>query len=165
MWNISVFRILLSCVLLLGKHLYICQFSYSFLLAWNTVPCRRWKKSPGSSWYIAWLSNNMFIMLKELPPVTSTEVTHMEWHFILSMPRRMIVNIFFQVHHSESFRFKKFQVDYTKWISSKDKILQVTSPSFSDHLSSFFIHLLTVILISCYLWLECNIDHFNTTTN
>lgn len=59
----------------------------------------------------------------------------------------MTVNIFFQAHHSENFRFKKFEMDYTKWISSKYEILQVTSPTFTDHLSSFFVHPLTVILL------------------
>lgn len=105
-------------------------------------------RTPGSSWYVARLSNDMFFIPGELSPVIiSIEVTQNDI-FILSVPRRMIVNIFVHAHHSENLRFKKFQVNYMKWISSKDEILQVTSPSFSDPPPSILAHLLT--LISCY---------------
>lgn len=52
-------------------------------------------RTPGSSWYVAWLSNDMFFIPGELSLVMiSIEVTQNDI-FILSVPRRMIVNIFF----------------------------------------------------------------------
>lgn len=113
-----------------------------FFLQHQTLPCWRWKKTPGSSWYIAQLRNNKLVRSGKPPPVIrSTEVTQRHDIFSLSMPRRTIVNTFFL-----SSSLWKLQIYEVSSGLHKIDFLQGWD-SFSDHLSSFLIHLLAVILI------------------